>query len=199
MAPPRMRSATWIAAPLLMTTLLTYPPETRADDPPPTKEREPLAISKPIICKEIRGYEDFDVRKDGELQKDEKLLIYYLPLRYEEQAAGERFRVHLTQDGRIRRKGQKAVVYSKKDMLEFKTTYDPRSGRVYLQNIVSLKDLKPGEYEYDILLTDKLGGGTATRTVPFKVVATTEKSDPESEPKTKSKNAAPKKARRSGS
>ena len=115
MAPPRMRSATWIAAPLLMTTLFTYLPETRADDPPPIKDREPLAISKPIICKEIRGYEDYDVRKDGELRRDEKLLIYYLPLRYEEEAAGERFRIHLTQDGRIRRKGQRAVMYSKKD------------------------------------------------------------------------------------
>jgi hypothetical protein len=168
-------------------------------------KREALAISKPVICKEVRGYEDYDVRADDSLRKDEKMLIYYIPLGYEEHLVGDQHRVHLTQEGRVRKRGQKAVVFSKKEMLIYDVKYAPPSRPIYLQNIVSLKELKAGEYTYDIVLTDKLGGGTVTRSVPFKVVAAAaEKADPaaapqpDAKPKAKAKKALTRKTRRNG-
>jgi hypothetical protein len=56
-----------------------------------------------------------------------------------------------------------------------------------LRNTISLKILKPGDYDYDIILVDKIGRSEpAVRTLPFTVVPQPEKTDA---PKGKSKLA----------
>jgi hypothetical protein len=136
------------------------------DEPP---ESTKLSVTKPVLCKEIRGYEDFDKRSDEALARDEKLLVYFRPLHYEEKALGSRRQVHFTQEGRIRKRGQKNAVWTNKELLDFKKTFQPPAS-VYLDNTVSLKELKPGDYEYEIKLTDKVGGQTVTCTVDFRII-----------------------------
>ena len=205
----RRGQAAQVVAFVVLASLAIARSGARANEPPPiakvAKEPVSLAISKPVICKEIRGYEDFDVRPGESLRKDEKMLIYYLPLNYEEETNGEKHHVHLTQEGRVRKRGQKVALFAKKDMLIYDVKYAPPSRPIYLQNIVSLKDLKAGEYTYDIVLTDKVGGGTVTRSVPFKITpAAPEKADSQVEPqadakaKIKPKKAPPRKPRRNG-
>src|SRR3954465_1177371 len=87
------------------------------DNNPP--ESTKLSVTKPVLCKEIRGYEDFDERSDDALAKDEKLLIYFRPLHYEEKPLGSRRQVHFTQEGRIRKRGQKNATWTNKELLEF--------------------------------------------------------------------------------
>jgi hypothetical protein len=154
--------------------------QTSKDDPPQTTK---LHLTKPILCKEIRGYEDYDKRLGDAFTKDEKLLVYYRPLDYEEKRLGTRKQVHFTQEIKIRKRGQKNAAWAKKDELEYKKLFQPPAS-VYLENTVSLKDMKPGEYEYEIVLTDKIGGETATRTFPFKVVESkpTDDVEPKKEP-----------------
>jgi hypothetical protein len=149
--------------------------QSSADDSAKTTK---LHLTKPILCKEIRGYQDYDERPDDAFTKDEKLLVYYRPLDYEEKRLGNRHQVHFTQEIKLRKRGQKNAAWAKKDQLEYKKTFQPPAS-VYLENTVSLKDLKPGEYEYEIVLTDKIGGESATRTFPFKVVESKPKDEVE--------------------
>jgi hypothetical protein len=155
------------------------------DEPPETTK---LSVTRPILCKEIRGYEDFDERSDDALAKDEKLLVYFRPLHYEEKTLGTHRQIHFTQEGKIRKRGQKNAAWAKKELLEFKKIFQPPAS-VYLENTVSLKDLKPGDYEYEIKLTDKVGGQTVTRSVDFRIIEL--KPNNVAEPKSRKDQARP--------
>jgi hypothetical protein len=161
--------------------------DARGDEP---KEPGKLGLTKPILCKEIRGYEDYEERPDNSLTRDEKLLLYFRPLHYKEKKVGTKNQVHFRQEFRIRKQGQKAVVWTKKELSEYKNTFTPPAF-VYLHNTVSLKELKPGEYEYEIVVFDEIGGAKATQVIPFKVVEskTAEKPDPKKEPARKDARA----------
>ena len=134
-------------------------------------EREPLSMSPAVACKAIEGYEDFEPLPDATLTSDEKLLVYYRPTGFQTEPAGDQFRAHFVQDARIRRRGEKTVLRSKKKLLDFEVMSDLPPALVYLRNSISLKGLKPGHYELDIILHDKIGGGSpATQALTFHVV-----------------------------
>lgn len=131
-----------------------------------------FGMTEPVVCKEINGYEDYVPLDPPGLTADEKLLLYFRPLHYKTAAVGGKHKAHLTQDGRIRRRGQKAVLWSKSDLLDYKVETDAPPRLIYLRNTVSLKGLKPGEYDFDVVLRDKVGQSeAAVTTVPFRVVA----------------------------
>lgn len=167
-----------IALPCVLATCLFAAdgPQRKSDSAPSSSEQpatadDALGMSKGVVCRMIDGYEDYTPLPNAAQTSEEKLLVYYRPLRFRVEKNGKLYRAHLTQDGRLRRKGQKAVIYSRTKMLE----YEPKSERpfdhCYLRSLVSLKGLKPGEYEFDIILHDELvKGATATQTVSFRVV-----------------------------
>jgi hypothetical protein len=137
-----------------------------------TDENESLAMSPAIACKSIEGYEDFEPLPDAALTSDEKLLVYYRPTGFRTEPVGDKFRAHFVQDARIRRRGQKAVLKSRMKLLEYEVKSDIPPDLIYLRNTISLKGLKPGHYELDIILHDKIGGGSpATQVLAFQVVA----------------------------
>lgn len=145
-----------------------------------SKEREPqpqpptvrLAMSPAVACRSIDGYENFEVLPDAALTADEKLLVYYRPLHYRIGKLGDQRHIHLTQDGQIRRRGEKAVLLRKEKLLDYEFKAEVLVGEVYLKNTVSLKGLKPGEYEYDITLHDELAKTeVAKQSLVFRVVA----------------------------
>jgi hypothetical protein len=130
-----------------------------------------FGFSKPIACKEVRGYEDYDPLPGAALTHDEKLIIYYLPRHFKTERKGKKYRVHFTQQGRIRRRGQKAVIWSLPKTLEYKDESDGPPRSIFLTNKLALKALPPGDYEYEIVLNDAVGGSTAaTRTLPFTIL-----------------------------
>lgn len=149
----------------------------RKSDPAPSSSKQPataddaLGMSKGVVCRTIDGYEDYTPLPGAAQTSEEKLLVYYRPLRFRVEKNGKLYRAHLTQDGRLRRKGQKAVIYSRTKMLEYEPKSEWPFDHCYLRSLVSLKGLKPGEYEFDIILHDELAkGATATQTVAFRVV-----------------------------
>ena len=87
-------------------------------------EKEPLSMSPAVACKAIEGYEDFEPLPDATLTSDEKLLVYYRPTGFQTEPAGDQFRAHFVQDARIRRRGEKAVLRSKKKLLDFEVKSD---------------------------------------------------------------------------
>src|SRR4051812_27744918 len=74
---------------------------------------EGLRMTPAVACKAIDGYEAYDPLPDAALTSDEKLLVYYRPLGYRVERAGPLYTSHLTQDGRIRRRGSQAVLLRK--------------------------------------------------------------------------------------
>lgn len=171
------------AAPLLFSvwSLVMVLPELGAQETPyrraqdrPEKVARPvhLRMSPGVACRSIDGYEKYEILPRAALTAEEKLLVYYRPLYYRTVEKDDYFTAHLTQDGQIRRKGNKTVLLRKKSLLD----YEPKSpnplGPIYLRNSFSLKGLVPGEYEYDIILRDENEPGPpAIQSVKFRVVA----------------------------
>lgn len=162
--------------------------------PAEVETAERLTMTAPVACRSIEGFEDYEPLPEAALTADEKLLVYYHPLNYRVIANGDSHHIHLTQAGQIRRRGQKAVLLRKENLLDYEVKLDRPPNPIYLKNIVSLKGLKPGEYDYDVLLRDKHGSTEiAKQTLQFRVVeatpsrgdGTTEAGDKQSNVRTK--------------
>ncbi|MFO0909449.1 MAG: hypothetical protein U0794_14035 [Isosphaeraceae bacterium] len=141
------------------------------------QEEDPQAtafgLSEPIICSEIRGFEDYERHPTASLTAEEKLLIYYRPLHYKSRKVKGMFEAHLTQDGTIHRKGEKAVLWSKKKLVDYQVKTPEPPEFIYHRNTIALKGLKPGEYVFELTLRDEVGqGAPALKSIPFRIVPT---------------------------
>jgi hypothetical protein len=142
-------------------------------EPAPSVPDEPIFTMAPAVaCSSIAGYEDYKILPGAALTSDEKLLVYYRPLNYQIEQSGSTRHIHLIQDAQIRRRGEKAVLMIKLKLVDYEWKSDDPERTVYIRNIVSLKGLKPGKYDYGIILHDKLAPGepTARQTLPFRVI-----------------------------
>jgi hypothetical protein len=130
-----------------------------------------FGMTPPVACKEIRGYEDFVPLEPAALTADEKLLVYFRPLHFKTARKGSSYEAHFTEEGRIRRRGGKAVLWVKKDLMEYRPRTETPPRLVYVRNTVSIKGLKPGEYDLELVLRDEIGrGAPAVRVLPFTVL-----------------------------
>jgi hypothetical protein len=147
-------------------------PSTPSEDPLPSPRPGGLRMSRAVVCKSIDGYENFKSLPGAAQTSDEKLLIYYRPLRYKVDFADGYYRAHLVQDNEIRKRGRREIVRQKRKVVE----YDPKSkdplGPIYIRNTISLKGLDTGDYELTIILRDERDKGAppSRQVVPFKVI-----------------------------
>jgi hypothetical protein len=131
-----------------------------------------LKIAKAVACRSIDGYERYAPLAGGAITAEEKLQIYYRVLHCKFAVKGDEYQVHLTQDGQIRRKGEKTVLRSKKNILDYEAKAANPPDWIFLRNSVPLKGFPPGDYEYDIILRDEYNPGPPVlQTVRFKIVA----------------------------
>ncbi|GAC1468366.1 MAG: hypothetical protein NVSMB9_11000 [Isosphaeraceae bacterium] len=134
------------------------------------KDVHSFGFSRPVVCKEINGYEDYEPLPEASLTSDEKLLVYFVPRHYKTSHEAGRYEAHFTQDGRIRRRGGKSVVWSKDKLLNYRPRSENALRPIYLRNTISVKGLKPGEYEFEIILRDEIGQSPpASGKVPFRI------------------------------
>ncbi|SIO59583.1 hypothetical protein SAMN05444166_6104 [Singulisphaera sp. GP187] len=137
-----------------------------------SKPEDRLSMTPPVACRSIDGFENFEPLPGAALTADEKLLVYYHPLNYRIIKTGASNHIHLIQAGQIRRRGEKTVLLRKENLLDFEIKVDYPPNPIYLKNSVSLKGLKPGEYDYDLILRDKHAPTqVAKETLRFRVVA----------------------------
>jgi hypothetical protein len=172
--PGRSSSLIVLATMLFLTGVTLLDRQTIAQEP--VKDKRPqLDMSKAAACKRIEAFEKFELLPDSSLTSDEKLQVYYRPLEYkvEKPKPGFRYRAKFSQDGRIRKKGEKTVLMKKDKILEYDANFEDPTERIYLVNNVGLKGLPPGDYEYDIILRDELSeGSSATQTISFTIIPT---------------------------
>lgn len=146
-------------------------PPTPGDDAPPPKAGG-LRMSRAVVCKSIDGYENYKPLPGAAQTSEEKLLVYFRPLRYKIDYVDGFYRAHLVQDNEIRRRGRREIVRYKKKVVE----YDPKSkeplGPIYIRNTISLKGLEPGDYDLTIILRDELDKSAppTRQLVKFKVI-----------------------------
>ena len=175
-----------LAVVFVVTFARGQPPEKTASPDQADEDNDDgtFAISPPIICSHIAGYEDYDERPNTTLTKDEKLLLYFRPRHFKTEKVGKKYQAWFSEDLRIRRKGQKTPIYSKDKFAEYKQTDNDPPQFLFLRNTISLKPLKPGEYELDVILHDQVGkSAPAKRTFSFKIVESTYKPPEVEEPK----------------
>jgi hypothetical protein len=144
---------------------------------------ETLRMSKPVLCRKVHGFASFEEWQGATLTADDKLMIYSEPSGHKIEQTREGYRAHLVEDGRIRRKGEKATLWKKENMLEYEAKSKFPPYRIYFRTDVAIKGLPPGDYEIDLTLRDRLSKDDAkvVRTLPFTVVA----------PETKGKKEGP--------
>jgi hypothetical protein len=131
-----------------------------------------LSISGAVACRSIDGYEQYKLLRGPQLTSEEKLLVYYRPFNFKVVSRDNEYIAHFTQDGQIRRKGEKEVLLRKKNMMDYEAKNTMPPDQVFIKNSFSLKGLPPGEYEYDIILRDENDpGSTVTQSVKFRVIA----------------------------
>lgn len=130
-------------------------------------------MSRAVVCSTIDGYEDYKPLPGATQTSEEKLLVYYRPLRYKIETVEDMYHAHLTQDAEIRKKGSKGIVRQKRKLLDYnpKTKDPPR--QIYLRNTISLKGLTPGDYELTIILHDELDKSSppSRQVVKFTIVS----------------------------
>ena len=171
-----MRTSERIAACVLAALLWSCTPGTNVRGDEPRPRTFTLDMAKAVVCQKVEGYERFTPLPDSSLTSEDKLQVYYRPLGFKVEAIekprpGFRYRAKFSQDGQIRRKGEKAVLMKKDRIVEYEPTFDSPTQLLYMNNKIGLKGLPPGEYEYDIILRDALDeGATARQSVAFKIV-----------------------------
>ncbi len=164
---PRVRIAV-----ILLTACVTSG-LTSADEPKPAKASSTLSMSKAIACTRIAGLDEVTPLPDASLTSEDKLRVYFKPLGYKVEPFKKGFRARFTEDGRVRRKGEKTPLSKEDKLLDHEAVFDEPYYQVYLVNTIGLKNLPPGEYEFDIILHDGLDeGATATQTLSFTIIPT---------------------------
>jgi len=151
------------------------PTERRQPDAPAQREQAPsspaerrLHMTPAVACASIEGFGKYVALQEPAVTKDDKLLVYYEPEQFATEKVDRVDRYHFTQDVRVRRRGQKEVIWSKEKLLDY-TGENPQFG-VCLTNKIAVKGLTPGEYDLDIILHDMVGKGqTAEQTLRFRV------------------------------
>jgi hypothetical protein len=135
-----------------------------------------LRMSRAVVCRTIDGYEQYTPLPGAAQTSEEKLLIYYRPLRYRIDFVDDCYTAHLVQDNEIRKKGKKEIVRQKKKLVNFEVKQRQPPGPFYIRNMISLKGLDPGDYELTIILHDELDKGSppSKQVVKFKVIPTTD-------------------------
>ncbi|WP_435010651.1 hypothetical protein P12x_001930 [Tundrisphaera lichenicola] len=144
----------------------------------PIEPKQPSAgprfdMSKGVVVSRVNGLDDFVELAEPRLTSEDKLKVYFRPLNYKVEPFKKRYRASFTEDGRIRRKGEKNPIAKEDKLLEYEDVFDDPTYRIYLVNTIGLKSLPPGDYEFDITLHDVLDEGSSARqSIPFTIVPT---------------------------
>ena len=124
-----------------------------------------------IVCKSIDGFEDYEPLPGAAQTSDEKLLVYLRADGFQTEKVDKGVEAHLTADGEVRKRGEKALLRQKKKMLDYKPKAATYPQLVYLKASISLKGLAPGEYDLTIILHDEIAkGAPASQVIRFKVI-----------------------------
>jgi len=134
-----------------------------------------LNVTDPVVCETIRGFRDYDVREDTKLAEDEKLYVYVEPLNYliRRDPETKRYRADLRIGAKLREHGSERVLRHFENLLTYAPEDEEPPTAIFLGAIVSLLEIPKGDYDLELIVTDRLceAEPTISRVVRFQVVA----------------------------
>jgi hypothetical protein len=137
---------------------------------PSETDRESLRMTPGVVCSKVEGFGRYVARERPEVDRNEKLLIYYQPIGHAYERRQSKYHVRMIEDVKIRPRGKKDVLWKKEKLGEFEKDFDDIPTNLYLYNTIAVKGLAPGEYDLVIELHDELSGHHASQIVAFRVV-----------------------------
>jgi hypothetical protein len=187
------RSGAWLGLGLAFAIAAATPSKGQTDEPTGTSDepaaradeasarsREPvqsgkaggLRMSRAVVCRSIDGYEAYVPLPDAAQTSDEKLLVYYRPLRYKVDFVEGSYQARFTQDAEIRKRGEKKSMRQKLKLFDYTAKSKDPPRQIYIRNTISLKGLEPGDYDLTIILHDELdkAAPASRQVVRFKVI-----------------------------
>jgi hypothetical protein len=130
-----------------------------------------LAMEPGIVCKSIDGFEDYEPLPGASQTSEEKLLVYIRTYGFKVEKVEKGVEGHLSVDGELRKRGQKAILRQKKNLLDYRPRAEFTPERVFLKAEVSLKGLAPGDYDLTITLHDEIAKDSSTsQVIKFKII-----------------------------
>jgi hypothetical protein len=128
-------------------------------------------MSPGVVCRSIDGYEEYEPLPGAAQTSEEKLLVYVRPFGYKTELKDGAYEAHLVPDFEIRKRGEKKILRQKKKIYEYKPRTPEPPQFIYLKYVISLKGLRPGDYDLTMILHDEIGGGDpATQVVKFRII-----------------------------
>ena len=88
-------------------------------DEPKSPKASTFGMSEAVACTRVDGLDQFTPLPKAELTSEDKLKVYFRPLHFKVERVEARLsRAAFTEDGRVRRKGEKASLSKEDKLLE---------------------------------------------------------------------------------
>lgn len=128
----------------------------------------PLQFRVALFANAVTGYGQYQPRADAPFHSAETVMIYLEPVGYGFTADGDRQRVEFTTGLEIRTPGGLILARTEDfGLLQWEGRAKDRS--IHSEVSVTLPELKAGNYELDLTLTDAATSKSATVTLPFTI------------------------------
>lgn len=126
----------------------------------------PLKISKLLMCREIRDYNDYDALDGFVLKTGEPLLLYIEPEGYGVIKEGAAYRIWISQDVTIKDEAGD-VIFQRNNWVDYKKAFTTPVIPFYMTNRIT--DIPAGKYSYTFTLKDHHKNTFLTQTFEFVV------------------------------
>lgn len=129
----------------------------------------PLGIRILAACSKVADYASYEPLTDNRVKAGDEILFYFEPQNPSTKKTAGRYEVWLTQDMVVlNAAGQE--IYRKENVLEIHYQSTAPRLDIYGVDQLTLSDIPPGKYLFQIILHDKIKGESATASCPFEVV-----------------------------
>lgn len=113
-----------------------------------------LKVSEPITCKSVKGFRNYERLDPPELTTFDKLLVYIEVSGFATFTDENQQKARLVQNGKVRAKGSKTVIFERKELLRFEPVSKTGRETFYLSSTVGFTDFSPGEYVLELETVD---------------------------------------------
>lgn len=129
-------------------------------------------VSEPITCKSVKGFRNYEQLDPPELTTFDKLLVYVEVSGFATFDDENQRKARLIQNGKVRAKGSKSVIFERKELLSFEPVSKTGRETFYFASTIGFTDFTPGEYVLELETVDKaaLPERKVTQSIEFRII-----------------------------
>jgi hypothetical protein len=136
------------------------------------QEPDEFKVSVPVVCKTVKGHNDFVRLDPPELTTYDKLIVYVEPTGYSTRLVDGKRKAAFVQNGKVRAAGSKKVIFERNELLRFEPEVSGPGATFYLAATVGFKSMPPGDYVLELETVDEAAEPfrKTAQLVPFTIV-----------------------------